>query len=383
MKLRTEADVVAALAGTVTLEDMYAACEAAGVHLRDNGTDVVHGRSDTRWKRRVRNALQALKAAGAASRVGPATWALNGRSERPRRLLLVLCGEPGAIELAVRDAADLLRETDAPWDLVVADPPWQLDRGSAEAAYRRTYQRDAEKVVGGYVDVPSDQSYVEFTERWVRAAAASLKHGGYLAAISGPQQAAHIQVTCEAAGLTYVNTVVVHRPFALRTTRRFAFAHTVLTIVCAGPVDNPRRYFTPPSDLPRARSGRAYPLDWWPDVPKMERPGLMRNDNALHPKLVRRIVRALTPGPESGGDPWSALVADPFVGSGTTAIVCWEEQRRFVGGDVNPEAVRFSAARLLAEHVWPRLEAPTLFDDDPVGPVAASTALAGARKAMT
>jgi hypothetical protein len=138
--------------------------------------------------------------------------------QRPQRLLLVLCREPSHIELAVRGAADLLAETDTPWDLVFADPPWQLERSSDRAAYRRTYERDDAAVVDGYVDEPPDQDYAEFTERWVRPAADSLRPGGYLAVVSGPQQAGHIQVTCEMVGLTYVNSIVVHRVF--RCTRR-------------------------------------------------------------------------------------------------------------------------------------------------------------------
>lgn len=44
------------------------------------------------------------------------------------------------------------------------------------------------------------------------------------------------------------------------------------------------------------------------------------------------------------------LLCDPFAGSGTVMLAALRGQRRFVGGDLNPNAVRFSAARLLAEH---------------------------------
>jgi DNA modification methylase len=40
------------------------------------------------------------------------------------------------------------------------------------------------------------------------------------------------------------------------------------------------------------------------------------------------------------------LVADPFLGAGTTAIVCRDLGRRFVGCDVDPAAVGAAHARL-------------------------------------
>jgi len=65
--LQTERDVIEALRGrSVTVEDLYAACEAAGVGERDGGSDVVHGRTDTRSRRRVRVALIGPESGGGA-----------------------------------------------------------------------------------------------------------------------------------------------------------------------------------------------------------------------------------------------------------------------------------------------------------------------------
>ncbi len=206
-----------------------------------------------------------------------------------------------------------------------------------------------EMVVDGYVDVPADE-YAEFTHRWIEAAAGALRtNGGYLAIITGPQQAARVQVAGEDAGLTYVNQIVAKRVFSLRTTRRLSHAHHVVTLMCSGPLESPDRHYACPDDLPKAQSGADYGLDWWDDIPKYERRGLVKYDNALHPTLVRRVVQATTPGE------WQALVADPFLGSGTTAKVCLEGRRRFYGGDLNPESLRFTMARLLAERNAPQL----------------------------
>jgi site-specific DNA-methyltransferase (adenine-specific) len=78
----------------------------------------------------------------------------------------------------------------------------------------------------------------------------------------------------------------------------------------------------------------------------------VRYDNALPLRMVKRAVSTFS-------EP-AALVVDPFVGSGTTAAACWPLGRRFVGGDVNPNALRFTAARLLLEHAHPDQRQPAL-----------------------
>jgi len=332
--LRTERDVVESLAGTaVTIAELYAACSEAGVSTRDDGLAPIVGfGSDQRYKRRVRNALQSLRRSGRAERLGDATWLIDGTRESPRRAVLLVAGEPDHLELALSDAAELLEGMDEPADLVIADPPWALQRQDLNDATRdrgeRVYRRDSTKVVPGYVDVPADE-YDEFTARWVGAAAAALRPGAYLSIITGPSAAARVQVAAESAGLAFVNQVIARRPFALRTTRRFSHAHTVVTILCSGKVDSARRFFAVPASLPLSNSNTPYPLDFWGDVPKpTERPGLLRYDNTLPELVVQRLVHALTPGPENGGTAWQSLVVDPFLGGGTSAFVAHRERRR-------------------------------------------------------
>jgi hypothetical protein len=130
--LTTEADVVRTLArGTMSLPEVYKLCQQHTDVSRDNGLDIVHGRTDTRWKRRARSALQALRKTGAARPVGSATWVLDGTAEEPRQAILVYAGGTLAeLELRVQRAVDLLADLDGPADLILADAPYGLMRGT-------------------------------------------------------------------------------------------------------------------------------------------------------------------------------------------------------------------------------------------------------------
>lgn len=352
--LRTEADMVRTLAnGTYTVRSLYELAEAHGLADRPGGRARCQD-GQAVYKRRVRTALQHLKRTGRAQRVGDGSWLIEGTAEKPRRCLLILLdGDPGFCELVLGEAAEILAAADEPIDLIVADPPWAMDR--RPNGYLHAYNRDRESVVGGYVEVDPER-YADFTRRWLLAAADAIRPGGYLAAITGPQQAARVQLIAEDdAGLTYVNSIAAKRTMGLYTTRRYVHSHTRITLLTKGPLDAPTRWFERPPDMPLGRTGHIYAEDVWLDVPDERRIGALRYDNALSRKLVRRLVQSCS----RTGD----LVADPFLGSGTTAVVCYEQRRRFYGGDLNPQSLRFAMARMLDEEIGERLT----FFDGPVG----------------
>lgn len=345
--LRSEADLLRTLdAGTYTIHELYQECEAGADIARDRGLeppDPEHP-TDTVWRRRLRGALQRLRGAGEACHAGRAVWIILGSREQPTALVLITAaGALAGVELHCRHAVELFGALDEPADLILCDPPYGLLRGTRRSSASRIYRRDQAKVIGGYIDVDPD-TYGEFTREWVYAAARALRPGGQLTAITGPQRAAIVQVAAEEAGLQWVATIAAFRHFALRTHRRFSCSHWAITVMCSGRPESPRRVFNPPPDLPRSRGGSDYPLDWWPENGRADRPGALRYDNGLPRALVRRVIGAHT-------DP-GELVVDPCFGGGTSAIEARALGRRFIGGEPNPEGVLFAAARLLAEHAW-------------------------------
>ena len=83
--------------------------------------------------------------------------------------------------------------------------------------------------------------------------------------------------------------------------------------------------------------------DWWPDISPVGRckREIMGYKTQKPERLLRRILKACT----QEGD----LVLEPFCGSGTACAVAKSLNRRWLGIDANPEAVRIARARLEAQ----------------------------------
>jgi DNA modification methylase len=356
-RLASEADMYRTLAtGTYTLGGLYDLCEQTVAVERDGGWDTVPGHpTDLVWKHRARGKLANLHKAGLAERLSRSVWFIQGTYDKPERLVLLVTGATlTEFELRLASAVELLTQLDGPADLVLADPPWALGRGeNRHFANGSGYRRDHTKIIGGYRDVDPAE-YEDFTHGWIQAASGALRPGGQLAVITGPQRAAVNQYAAEHAGLTWVSSIVAKHPFPLYTQRRPACAHWTVTVMCNGPLTSKRRVFNPPPDQLSRDGGNLYPLDWWDrGVGRADRQGLLRYDNSLPLPLVLRLIKAFS----NRGD----RVAEPFAGGGTGAVACWLTQRRYAGGDINQGAINFTAARLLAEHVWPAEARPTLF----------------------
>ena len=80
--------------------------------------------------------------------------------------------------------------------------------------------------------------------------------------------------------------------------------------------------------------------DFWTDIFTVDR---IRSElvgyNTQKPKaLIERIIKASS----NEGD----TVADYYLGSGTTAVVCKELNRNFIGCDINPKAIEITKKRL-------------------------------------
>jgi hypothetical protein len=345
-----ERDFLKTLRGAHSMEDLYRLAAEAGILDRDGGDVVIHGKTDTVGKRRLRGAIQTMRRQEAARALGQTRWFLEGTPERPRRVIFVsLAGSHREVELRLEQAVDLLAQLDGEADIVLTDPPWALGIGTGARTdtCHRAYERGEARndlVVPGYQDV-APEDYPEFTREWVCYAANAIRPGGYLAVVTGPQQAARVQVAAEDEGLTFVNQIIAEKYFAMRTTSRHAQAHWTITVMCRGPLQSRLRYFNPPDDMV-GRSGGLYPRDVWPArlVGRADaRPGAVRYPTTLPAPMIDRVLDAYVAAPTADEAP---LLVEPFNGGGTITVRAALRGLRVLASDVNPGSLAFTSNRL-------------------------------------
>jgi hypothetical protein len=209
-QIRTEHQLVQILDdGVYLLDDLVAAAELAGLADRTNGRSrrYRNGRpGEEVFRHRVRAALDARRRQrGDARSLGDSRWVIGGTRARPTAAVFVFLGQLSDITLALGVAAEVARRIEEPVDLVFCDPPWQIgvNQGRDAAGDTDCYGRNRELLVPGYVEVPPDMDYYEWSCEWIEPAAALLRPGGHLAVVTGPRQSAAVQMAAEDAGLQF------------------------------------------------------------------------------------------------------------------------------------------------------------------------------------
>lgn len=221
------------------------------------------------------------------------------------------------------DALELMRSVPSEViDLIVTDPPFAIDF----KAKRLNYNREGNNVMEGYVEVPVDE-YATFTYTWLKEAFRVLSNSGSLYVFSGWNRLQDILDGLDRAGFHTVNHIIWKYQFGVFTRRKFVTSHYHILFV----VKNPRDYTFNKMDH--------YPEDVWV-INREYWKGKRKTPTKLPPDLVKKILLYSS----KQGD----LVLDPFLGSGTVAVVSKELGRHFLGFEIVKEYYDFATERILA-----------------------------------
>lgn len=229
--------------------------------------------------------------------------------------------------------------------MVFADPPYNLSRSSLVNLKSNTG--------GAFHKVNEDwdrwvtSSYATFTRDWISAVYEALKPNGAIYVCGSHHNLGVLLLTLESVGFETKNIIVWEKPNAMPSMTRRTLTHSVEFIVWAVKGKNWMFDFEALKKLNPDRQKDGSPKmmrDVWrfPVVQGAER---LRGENgrALHPTqkpeaLVERCVAASS----KPGD----VVVDPFLGSGTTAVVAKKLQRSFIGFETNADYVKAARSRL-------------------------------------
>lgn len=232
------------------------------------------------------------------------------------------------------DCLDFLRTIEAgSVNLVFADPPYNIGV--------KYDQHD---------DVMPPREYVAWCAEWIKLSARKLAPDGSIWVLINDEWASYFYQAMCTAGLNPRNWVIWYETFGVNCTTKFNRTKRHLLYM----VKDPKRFTfnraavtVPSARLAKYGDKRANPAgkvmdDVWtiPRVCGTFKERIKGVPTQLPLELLRRIVGCSS----NPGD----LVCDPFTGSGTSAVVCQELGRRFIGSELSATYVEIARARLLA-----------------------------------
>lgn len=228
-------------------------------------------------------------------------------------------------------------------DLLIIDPPYNIARDFGPVKTARQ----------------SDDKYFDYVMQWLPATLQLLKPDGSVYICCDWASSAVIYQAMKACGLTIRNRITWQREkgrgakdnwkngmediwYAVLDARHFYFDVEA--------VKQRRRVIAPyrdadgaPKDWEETDQGRfrmTYPSNFWDDI---SIPYWSMAENTDHPtqkpeKLLAKLI--LSSCPEGG------LVADPFLGSGSTAVTAYKLNRHYLGVELNPQYAAWALKRL-------------------------------------
>ncbi len=238
------------------------------------------------------------------------------------------------------DSLELLKKIpDKSIDLVFADPPYNLQL--RDTLYRPD-QTTVEAVTNDWDKFDTYQVYDEFCLVWLKECKRVLKDGGALWVIGSYHNILRLGTSIQNLGFWILNDIIWHKTNPMPNFRgtRFTNAHETL-LWCT--TSRKAKYTFNYQNLKELNEGKQMRSDW--HIPICAGKERLREDNnqRSHPTqkpeaLLYRIMVSST----HKGD----TVLDPFLGSGTTAVMAKKLQRNFIGFEQDQDYIKLAKKRL-------------------------------------
>lgn len=213
-------------------------------------------------------------------------------------------------------------------DLIITDPPY----GIAGDTLHKHYNRNENKVLDGYIEVPQGE-YAGFSEDWIRQAERVLRPGGSIYIVSGYTNLRHILNALANTTLLEMNHIIWKYNFGVYTKRKFISSHYhILYYVKPGKVptfNTYARFSDSEKDVDGGSLNYQDREDVW-IINREYKPGEIKNKNELPLSLLMKMIQYSSNEGE--------LVCDFFLGSFSTAKVAIGLGRRATGFEKSPVA---------------------------------------------
>lgn len=238
---------------------------------------------------------------------------------------------------------ELAQFPDSTFDLIFADPPYflQLPKG------KRLKRADGSEIIpvdDEWDTFESYEDYDNFTLNWLKECQRLLKSTGTIWVIGMYHNIFRVGKIMQDLGLWFLNDVIWVKIGALPNLNGRRFTNNHETLIWAVKNKNCKDYTFNYEFLKEMNGGKQMKdTDWFFNI--CNGPERLRDGNGvkLHPtqkplKLIQQVLLTAS----NKGD----LVLDPFMGSGTTAVVATALDRKWVGIEKEEKYIRVAEKRL-------------------------------------
>ncbi len=227
-------------------------------------------------------------------------------------------------------------------DAIYADPPYNASRAGVSLPNNKT--GGAYYKINEAWDSFQGDDYVQFTYKWIGQAARVLKRGGSLFISCSMHNIGEVIIAAKEMQLKQNNIIVWRKTNAMPSIAKRTFTYTT-EYTCwfvkgTGWVFNYHdiKKYNPQ----KTKDGKPKQMPDFVELPIVQGRERVRGDNgnrALHPaQKPEKLIEVLLAATTKLGD----IVLDPFMGTGTTAIVAEKLNRKWIG--IEMESIYVSAA---------------------------------------
>ena len=230
-------------------------------------------------------------------------------------------------------------------NLIFADPPYNLSGNALKWEGNKT--GGDWYMVNEDWDKMTDKQYLVFTEKWIKGAYKVLKENGSIYISCSYHNIAEVTITLKKIGFKINNIVTWYKTNSMPNMTKRVFTHSTEFIVWAVKGKNWIFNYELMKQInpSKQKDGSIKQMrDLW-EMPLVQGKERLRNSDgkALHPtqkpeEMLKRIILA------SSNE--NDIILDPFLGSGTTAIVAKNFKRNWIGIEKNNEYAKIAELRI-------------------------------------
>lgn len=247
------------------------------------------------------------------------------------------------------DCREILKKeiSDESIDLIFADPPYNLSGNGLK--WQNKGMGGDWYMVNEKWDKMTDSEYLKFTQEWLKECHRVLKPHGSIYISCTYHNIGELILTLKALGFSPRNIITWHKSNAMPSMTKRSFTHSCEYVLFFSKGKNWIFNYTDLKKInpDKTKDGLEKQMrDLW-IIPVCQGKERIRGEKgkAAHPtqkpeKLLERIILASS----NEGD----VVLDPFLGSGTTAVVAQRFDRKWIGVESEEKYIKITEKRLKA-----------------------------------